>query len=277
VLDRLAAAAHGSIWSYLLPRTAARQPAVTGTLRPFARELARQPTWRLTWFHDETSASGDRTGSWFEALAGADLAERPSSNFIYPTMDAVERSGLADRLLSGPLAGGDVGQAQVELCRIAAMSMLQDDPAHAPYGWSHCLTMTQAVLGVAHHTDPREAVAVAATYVLGFRATLSRVTLDASWAPPSPARPGLAGSAGLEGLEGSTAEAVAAIWHADDADLTAAVPRLAAVAGTHRDAHLAKYTLACVDAAAADPAARRLYLAAAAHLAAWWRAHDAAG
>jgi hypothetical protein len=272
VLDRLAAAAHGSIWSYLLPRVAARQPAVTGTLRPLARELARNPGWRLTWFRDERGpAPGSGPASWFDALAAADLADRPSSTFIYPTMDAVERAGLAAQLLSRPLAQGDLARAKVELPRIAAMSMLQDDPAHAPYGWSHCLTMTQAVLGVAQHTDPHDAVAVAATFVLGFRATLSAAALDPSWAPAPPARPGLAG------LEGSRADAVAAVWHATDTDLAAAVPRLAAMAGGHRDAHLAKYVLACFDAAAADPGGRRLFLAAAAHLAAWWREHDAAG
>ena len=36
------------------------------------------------------------------------------------------------------------------------------------------------------------------------------------------------------------------------------------------DAHLVKYTLACLDAMAADPPAARLYLAAAATLLAFW-------
>jgi hypothetical protein len=34
-----------------------------------------------------------------------------------------------------------------------------------------------------------------------------------------------------------------------------------------------KYTLACLDASAADPAGSSWYLAAAAHLNAWWLAH----
>ena len=46
-------------------------------------------------------------------------------------------------------------------------------------------------------------------------------------------------------------------------------------AALHGDAHLAKYTLACLDAARDDPGARRLYLAAAAHLAGWWRTRGA--
>ena len=49
------------------------------------------------------------------------------------------------------------------------------------------------------------------------------------------------------------------------------ISRLAGYASTHPDAHLAKYTVACLDAASADPEATRLFLAAAAHLGAWWR------
>ncbi len=40
------------------------------------------------------------------------------------------------------------------------------------------------------------------------------------------------------------------------------------------DPHLAKYTLARFDAATQDPSNGRLYLAAAAYLAAWWHQHD---
>jgi hypothetical protein len=39
----------------------------------------------------------------------------------------------------------------------------------------------------------------------------------------------------------------------------------------HPDAHVAKYTLACLDASAADPDAGSLFLAAAAHLHEVWR------
>ena len=40
----------------------------------------------------------------------------------------------------------------------------------------------------------------------------------------------------------------------------------------HRDAHLVKYTLACIDAAHADPGAARLFQAGAASLLAHWEA-----
>jgi len=43
-------------------------------------------------------------------------------------------------------------------------------------------------------------------------------------------------------------------------------------ASAHRDAHLVKYTLACIDAAHADPGAARLFQAGAASLLAYWEA-----
>ena len=56
--------------------------------------------------------------------------------------------------------------------------------------------------------------------------------------------------------------AAAAIWLASD-DERPHVRRLV-VAALHADAHLAKYTLAFIDATRDDPAAGRLYIAAAA-------------
>jgi hypothetical protein len=41
-------------------------------------------------------------------------------------------------------------------------------------------------------------------------------------------------------------------------------------AAVHEDAHVVKYTLACLAAAERDRAQRSLYMAAAASLAAWW-------
>ena len=60
------------------------------------------------------------------------------------------------------------------------------------------------------------------------------------------------------------------MWHAAPDDLAAITARLATAAAVHPDAHLAKYTLACFDAAHADPPATQLFLAAAAFLGAWW-------
>jgi hypothetical protein len=131
--------------------------------------------------------------------------------------------------------------------------MLQDNPDAVPYGWTHCLTMPQAVLVAGEHgADPDIAVAVAATYVLGFRATQGRVRLDDGWRPAS-------------------GTAAARAWSGDTSELE---EELVVFGALHPDAHVAKYTLACLDAAESDPEAGRLYLAAAAHLHEWWRRAD---
>lgn len=286
VVPRLGAAAHGSIFLQQLPRVAPRSAAVARTLRGLVRELAREHAWRLTWFRDRAatatggaavapSASGSSATSpsreLLERLLAPPSAGDPGSDFIYPTMDLVERTGLASQVLDAPTRDLDVRTASRVLGRIAAWSMLQDDPGRAPYHWSHTLSMPQATLGVASAcTRPADAVAVAATFVLGFRATFGKVALDPAWTPPVDLVPRRA----LDGLEGSPAVAAASAWHARAADEPALVEALATRASLHHDAHLVKYTLACLDARRADPGAGRLYLAAAAYLSAWWRVVD---
>jgi hypothetical protein len=143
--------------------------------------------------------------------------------------------------------------------------MLQDDPTFAPYGWTHCLTLSQAAIGVRHRlADPVRAAAIAATYVVAFRAAEGAHTIDAGF---EPAR---TGGTAFAALDAQPSVAAGAVFHASDEELDAIVPELAARGGSHDDAHMAKYTLACFDAAASDPAARRLYFAAAAYLGAWW-------
>jgi hypothetical protein len=118
--------------------------------------------------------------------------------------------------------------------------------------------------------DPRRAIAVAATYVLGFRATLGRVVLDPSWAPARPAS--VTSPAGL--LADGPSTAAAAMWHADPDVRPALVRRMVSHAAAHHDAHLAKYVMACLDAAADDPDAAPLFLAAGAFLSGWWHQRD---
>ncbi|HEY8057308.1 MAG TPA: hypothetical protein VID94_01085 [Acidimicrobiales bacterium] len=268
VIPRLAAAGHGSILLYLLPRVAPRSRAATRPLRGLVRELARNPDWGLTWHQERTAPPPPDGGDLVAALRRPRSPGDPGSDFIYPTMSIVEQSGLAEELLDGPTRKVSLMQASQDLLRLAAASMVQDDPAAAPYGWSHCLTMPQAVLGLARSgatTGP--AVAVAATFVLGFRATQGTVEVDPGWSPPA------TGDA-LEALDGSPQDAAAGAWHATNGERAAVVARLASRAAAHEDAHLAKYTLACFDAARDDPGATRLFLAAAASLGAWWRTDD---
>ncbi len=269
VLPRLAAAGHGSIFLYHLPRLLAASPAAATMARGLLRELGRAPDWNLTWMDDRPPTGVPSGDLATRLLTPVDVGD-PGSNFIYPTMALVERTGLAADLLDAPTRGLPVAAARRDLLRVAAWSMLQDDPAHAPYGWSHCLTMPQAALGVAPACGrPDRAVAVAATYVLGFRSTLGATTLDPSWTP-DPVAPHDALDP-TTFLDAGPGRAAAAIWHAEDTTLPTYVRRLATVAAGHHDAHLAKYTLACIDASRDDPDAGRLFLAAAAHLAAWWR------
>jgi hypothetical protein len=265
VIPRLSAAGHGSILLYLLPRVAPRSRAAARPLRGLVRELARFPDRGLTWHRDRAGEPGPGA-DLTTALRAPRSPGDPGSDFIFPTMSIVEQSGLADELLDGPTRSVTVEQATHDLLRLAAASMLQDEPAAAPYGWSHCLTMPQAVLGLARRgaADPDQAIAVAATFTLGFRSTQGVVDVDPTLVPDP------VGDA-LDALEGSPAEAAAGAWHATDDERPAVVARLASWAAAHEDAHLAKYTLACVDAARDDPAATSLFLAGAAHLNAWWR------
>jgi hypothetical protein len=194
----------------------------------------------------------------------------PGSDFIFPIMHQAEESGLAPRLLSGLMGGPvDVGAVRRQLSRIAAWSMLQEPPDHAPYGWSHCLTMPQAVMGIAGDgADPHVAAAVASTHVVGFRSALGQHALVPDYRPAPPATRDL-----REAIAEGPASAAAVAWHTPDATLDDVVTELATRASLHHDAHLVKYTLACFDAAASDPMYRRLYLAAAASLAGWWAQH----
>ena len=251
VVVSLAAAGHAPILFALRPRV----PAVRSDFgaRLITTELARHPDWRLEWVLGR-DPRGAGSADLDDRLSAPRSPGDPGSDFIYPTMHLVDRSGLAAEVLDEPLRGLSVADARRTLLRVAARSMLQDDPAAAPYGWTHCLTMPQAVLDmVGLGADADLAVAVAATHVLGFRSTQGKVALDPAWSPEP-------GSAAYRA------------WSADDDELAAVVAELVGFGAVHPDAHVTKYTLAGLDAAATDPEQARLYIAAVAHLQAWWRA-----
>ena len=155
------------------------------------------------------------------------------------------------------------------LLRFAAQTMLQGEIDEVPYGWTHCLTLAQAPLLLADAGAPRgPATFVATAYLAAHWAGHGRGTVDLEHVP-APVSADL-----REALHDSPSAAAAAAWHAPD--LSVVTAQLATMASVNHDAHRVKYTLACLDAAACDPTARRLYLAAAAHLNAWWcaRPHD---
>ena len=258
VVRSLGAAGHASILLYLLPRLPAGE-----LLRGPARELARNPAWQIGWI-EETGSTG-RRASLGDALQQVPMLGLPGSDFIYPVVAQAEGSGIAAKVL-GDVVNMDVASAGVELSRAAAWSMLHEGPEHAPYGWTHCLTIPQAVIGMP--VAPRVAVGVAATYVVAFRAALAERALVPGYRPDRPDH-----DLSLdEAIATSPERAAAAAWHGDP---TTVRTTLATRASAHADAHYVKYTLACFDAARADPVESQLYLAAAASLAGWWATRDA--
>ena len=264
IVPRLSAAAHGSILLYQLPRIAPRGEVTAELLRPLARELARYPDMATRIGPDGVSTAavtepepGDRL---FSALAATPQLGVPGSDFIFPVMSQVDDNGVAAEVLDRFGGATSIWPSGARaILRAAAWSMLAEPETHVPYGWTHCLTLPQAVLGVAGScANPRAALAVAATYVVGFRAAFAAEPLVAdvrrTGAAPRP-RDRVAIQAGRGG-RGRLARGPMA-----DADI---VTELASRAAVHVDAHFVKYTLACIDAAHFDPTHARLYLAAAA-------------
>jgi hypothetical protein len=219
----------------------------------------------------EPSADSLPAEALLDALAATPRLGIPGSAFIHPLMSQVERLGVAADLLATPTGAVPFDAGARVTLRAAAWSMVQEPPDHAPYGWSHALTMPQAVLSVAPwFGNLSRALAIAATYVVGFRAALAAGPLDPAWAPDTP-RISLAAA-----LIDEPAAAPAAVWHAPRSTYGEITRVLATRAAVHEDAHLVKYTLACIDAAAWDASFARLYLAAAARLHGVWAELDAA-
>jgi hypothetical protein len=142
--------------------------------------------------------------------------------------------------------------------------MLQGPSEYAAYGWTHCLTLAQGALRAGAWADDLGAGSyMAAVYIAAHVAAYAGKPLDLEY------RPGPTPLALDRALRDSPDSAAAAAWHAPESAATI----LATAAAVNHDAHRVKYTLACLEAAADDPAACSLYLAAAAHLNAWWEAH----
>lgn len=268
IAPSLAAAAHSSIFLYLLPRVAVAADVPLTMLRGPARELARYPSLRISWFDEpDLPTTGAAFARLADALLDVPVLGIPGSDFIFPIMNQAETSGVAVASLSVAIEQPiDVIAARRTIARVAALSMLQEPADHAPYGWTHCLTMPQAVMGLAGEgVAPRTALAVAGTYVVGFRAALGGCRLDADARPERPETADLA-----EAIAEGPQSAAATVFHAPESELGDISTALATRASLHHDAHVVKYTLACLHAAADDPAERRLYLAAAASLVAIW-------
>ncbi len=264
VVDRLSAAGHGNIYLALLGRTQPR--GLPGQmLRHPARELATASQHRIAVPRTISvpDQSGLRTGELLEALTRVDVVDPPPSLFIAPMVEHAQAHGALDGLLDDDGGFRAPAAPPFALLRFAAQAMLQGPPQQAPFGWTHCLTLAQAPLLVASAgSDPARAVFVAAAYLVAHWATQGRGHVDLDAVPPPN------GADVAEALDDAPAAAAAAAWHAAEPEATVAA--LATSAATAHDAHRVKYTLACIDAAAADLTHRSTYLAAAAYLNAWW-------
>ena len=237
VAPRTAAAGHAPIFLYFLARGGLRHGPARELLAPLARELARRPDWNIDWINEPRETRETDADALGERLATTPILGPPENTFIHPLMMHVDRSGFASSQLSDTV-GSYTDAAARAILRTSARSMLYENCDHAPYGWTHCLTMPQALLGLAGHaSDPDRLLALAATQVVAFRAALGGGTIP-STTPP---------------------------------DLRA-VDRheLASAAATSHDAHVVKYVVACLDAAAWDPEEASLYLAAGQRLLDCW-------
>jgi hypothetical protein len=263
VLSSLGAAGHASILLMMLPGAADRFPGMSALLRSPLRALALEAGLRLTWMDTVAPWTESATPGLFARLAALPSRIAVSSTSIAPTMLAVERDGYAARVLASATNVMTAQEAERILLRAAALSMLQDDSAHAPYGWSHCFTIPQAILSLADvASDVTRVVRVAATHVLGFRAALGSARLQYPYIPER--------RTGDAVLQRDPADAAAVAFNAAGDQRQSIRALLIEHAAAHVDSHLAKYTMACLMAADRDPEESALYLAAAVYLGAWW-------
>ncbi len=273
IADRTSAAAHGPILLATMVETPERAVGWLDLLRPLVRELARRADWRIGWIErvasgadgevvgnggpvGERSAAPGREPTGLDAVVAA-LADpprlgRPEPDFIHPMVMQVDAPGVADDLLAPTVGRTAGGEATRSIMRLAATSMVRDDPGAAPYGWTHSLTLPQAVLTVAPQieaepggADPArsQALAIAATHLLAFRAAQATVAIDPTDPLVRPAEPSTVG---------------------------ARRQALVDQAARRHDAHVAKYLRSVLIEADRDPDAGELYLTAGEHLLRVW-------
>lgn len=264
LLPCLDAAGHANIYLALLERTQPR--GVPGQLLRHVVHAATSPT-PLAMGVPPVSVDAGRdqraSGRIARALAAVRPIAPPSSNFIVPMVLHAEASGVFEAFVDDDGRFRAPARPDHTLLRFASQAMLQGPPEQAPYGWTHCLTLAQAPLLMADGgADVGVASFVAAAYLAAHWACHGRGRLDLDHVP-APVELSVE-----DALAAGPQAAAAVAWHHPSPEVVVRV--LASDASVHHDAHRVKYTLACLDAAALDPPAARLHLAAA-HLASWWQ------
>lgn len=234
-LDRLTAAGHANIFFQLLSLHPHRSGLGT-LLHPLARELARDPTAVVRTSGSTAPVPTDDVTASLQALP---LPEAPEAAFIRALVDRAQDAAALTEVRRRLARPADPVEARRRLVRIAQWSMLGEPDEFVPYGWTHGLTLPLAALAVGRLVGaPDDAWEVALAYVIAHRTGLGRRPLEEpALSAPAPEPVGLARRA----------------------------------AG-HHDAHVVKYTAACLDLADADPSAADLHLAAAARLLRFWDA-----
>ena len=250
-------------------RTAATQPR--RARRCSGRWRARSPALPAAphrWI-DATASTApgtDRTRSP-RALADTPRLGLPGSDFIFPTVHQVDRAGtpatsIAPTLPADVADGGarDDSRSRPGRCsrttRVRAVRM--DALPHAAAGGArHPALARRTRRRDRDRGDLRRGA---------FAPRWARATIDLDDVPE---RVAVAGA--RRAREPIPRPRRARCSTRPTHELAALVPELAARGGAHEDAHLAKYTLACSRRRPRSiPRTRRLYLAAAAYLHAWW-------
>ncbi len=153
---------------------------------------------------------------------------------------------------------------------VAAARMMLTAETDMEYGWSHCLTLSEAAWGFVDRDDDAGAL-VALSYVTGYVSALG----FPGWPSPAPtASTRAAGIAALRQALASTSpeDAVAICLGASEEVAMQAWGEVVSQACVMKDAHLVKYVHAALRCATRKPEAEPVFLAAATRLLARWLA-----
>ena len=270
-LRTLTGAAHTHIGLMMMTRMSGDAGhAALGMARAGIRSLAQAPGLNLKGVTTHRSLNDPETE--LASILRTVPVVSPLGPGMVAMMQATEQAGLPDNLLGDALlSNSDEAWCESALrtaCRIAALSMLEDKPEPAKYYWTHCLTLPHAAWALTRCLPGRsfaaEAAHTAAIWVMAIRAShgngnlrplpeLERVEMDLT-----------------EALVRSPRMAASVAWFARPDERPRLVRTIATEAAIRNDAHLVKYTWACLDAAVEDPAYAPLYHAAAAYLCSIW-------
>lgn len=270
-LRTLTGAAHTHIGLMFMTRMSSDvSPAALGLARAGVRSLAQAPGLALKAVTTHRTLNDPETE--LASILRTVPVVSPHGPGMVAMMQATEEASLPDSLLGDALlSNADEVQCESALrtaCRIAALSMIEDKPDAAKYYWTHCLTLPQAAWALTRVLPRRsfaaEAAHTAATWVMAIRASYGNGNLKAA---PEFEHGGMEL---MEALVHSPRAAASVAWFARQDERPRIEQTIATQAAIRNDAHLVKYTGACLDAAVQDTTHAPLFHAAAAYLCSIW-------